>query len=342
MTPQKTLSITSLLLAALAVAGCTGSGKSSATSALQEPIPAQESVVGAPKVATINKRGGTRIAVLVNETPITSTDIARRAKFVRLRRMKGNATTIATNELIDEAIKMKEARRINAVASDAEVSSAYAGFAKNNKLTQPQLGQVLSRSGTTVRGFKDYIRASLSWQRAVGSRMRAEASGRGGLGEKAKGPRFLSSAGTQGAKEGEYTLQQIVFVVPSDKRGQLSARRAQANQFRTRMNGCTNALELAKSLRDVSVRDRGRLLDSQLPPQWAKEIRALSEGGVTRTKDTDKGVEMLALCRKREVRASTSSTSADLFGGANFAEQQSETEKKYLAELKERATIQRR
>lgn len=329
-------------MATLAVSGCTGSGKSSSTSALQEPFPTQESVVGAPKVATIQKRGGTRIAVLVNETPITSNDIARRAKFVRLRRIKGNATTIATNELIDEAIKMKEARRINAVASNAEVNSAYAGFAKSNKLSQAQLGQVLNRSGTTVRGFKEYVRASLSWQRAVGGRMRAEAAGSGGTATRSKGPRFLSNAGTQGAKEGEYTLQQVIFVVPASKRGQLSARRAQAKQFRTRMNGCTNARELAASLRDVSVRDRGRLLESQLPPQWAKEIKALSEGGVTRTKDTDKGVEVLALCRKREVQAATSSTSADLFGGANFAEKQSETEKKYLAELKERATIQRR
>ena len=334
--------MTAAVLAALVVSGCTGSGSSTSTSALQQPAPTEPAVVGAPQVATINKRGGTRIAVLVNETPITSNDIARRAKFVRLRRIKGNATTVATNELIDEAIKMKEARRINAVASDAEVNSAYAGFAKNNRLTQAQLGQVLNRSGTTVRGFKEYIRASLSWQRAVAGRMRAESVGSGGTASRSKGPRFLSSRDSQGAKEQEYTLQQIVFVVPANKRNQLSARRAQATRFRSQLDGCTNGRELAKSVRDVSVRDRGRLLESQLPPQWAKEIKAAKEGGVTRTKDTARGVEMLVVCRKREVQAATSTSSADLFGGANFEEQQSATEKKYLAELKERATIQRR
>ncbi|MEN0040368.1 MAG: SurA N-terminal domain-containing protein [Pseudomonadota bacterium] len=331
-----------IMLATLALAGCNGSGSSTSTSALQQPAPTEPTVVGAPQMATINKRGGTRIAVLVNDTPITSNDIARRAKFVRLRRIKGNATTVATNELIDEAIKMKEARRIGAVASDAEVDAAYGRFAKGNRLSQSQLAQVLNRSGTTVRGFKEYIRASLSWQRAVGGRMRAEASGSGGTAQKSKGPRFLSPKGTQGEKEGEYTLQQIIFVVPSDKRGQLSARRAQATRFRGQLNGCTNARQLAQSVRDVSVRDRGRLLESQLPPQWAKEIKATAQGGVTRTKDTERGVEMLVVCRKREVQAATSASSADLFGGENFEEQQSATEKKYLAELKERATIVRR
>lgn len=307
-----------------------------------KPVVSEQPLVsGAPEIEKIQAKGGTKIAVLVNKEPITTNEIQRRAAFVKLRRMRGNAASIATNELIEEAMKMQEARRLGVVVSDAEVSAAYIRFAKGNKMPVNTLTTILNQRGVTKRGFEDYIRASMSWQRAVGARLQAQASGKDGGGSTS--PAWLSEPGKQTGKEQEYTIQQIVFIVPESKRSKLlAARRTEATRFRSQLNGCSNAQELATKVRDVTVLDRGRLLESQLPPRWIKEIKATPAGKVTRIQDDPKGLEMIVVCNTREVIGKASSADSELFADGNFEKAASELDKKYLDELKKRAVIERR
>ena len=312
------------------------------TSALSPTVVEKPLVTGAPEIARISAKGGTKIAVLVNKQPITNTQIKRRVAFVKLRRIKGNSKSIATNELIDEAVKMQEARRIRSVVSKKEIDSAYVRFAKNNRMTPAILTKLLDQRGITKRGFKDYIKASMSWQRAVGARLQAKAAGRTGASQPT-GPSWLPAVGKDSAKEQEYTIQQIVFIVPANKRNRvLKARRIEATRFRSKLDGCTNARELAKEIRDVTVIDRGRLLESELPLRWVKEIKVTPVGKVTRILNDPKGVEMIAVCKTREVIGKGNTTEADAFTGSNFANAASELDKTYLAEIKKRAVIVRR
>ena len=287
------------------------------------------------------QRAEPKIAILVNKQPITTNDIKRRAAFVKLRNIKGNRRKIATQELIDEAMKMQEARRIRTVVSQKEVDAAYLRFAKSNKMPPKVLSKILNKRGVTPRGFKQFIKAQMSWQRAIAVRYRAEANG--GARQKRSSQAWLPSVGSQSAREKEFTIQQVVFIVPKSKRAsQLNKRRAQAKNFRNRMNGCSNAQTMAASLKDVTVLDRGRLLQSGLPPEWKKELLNTKEGKVTRVRDTPRGLEMLAVCKTREVIGRSSGESADAFSGKKFQKAASALDKKYLAELKKRAVIVRR
>ncbi|MEE9314966.1 MAG: peptidylprolyl isomerase [Rhizobiaceae bacterium] len=331
-------------LSMLAVACTSGSSGLKSNSAEKQVAIQQPLATGAPEIARITAKGGTKIAILVNDRPITSNDIKRRAAFVKLRRMKGNSRKIASDELVNEAIKMQEARRIRAVASQKDVDAAYVRFAKSNKMPPKILTKILNKRGVTKRGFKDYIRAQISWQRTVSARLQAEASGRGGPKTAPSTQAWLSSKDAGSTKEKEFTIQQVVFIVPKAKRAsQLNKRRAQAKNFRNRMRGCSNARTLASGLRDVTVLDRGRILQSGLPPLWKKELLTLGVGKVTRVKDTQRGLEMLAVCKKREVIGSaTAKANGDLFAGKNFQKAASALDKKYLAELTKRAVIKRR
>ena len=260
---------------------------------------------------------------------------------MKLRRIKGNSTSIAKKELIEEAMKMKEARRIRAVASDKEVDAAYVRFAKGNKMPVNVLTKILNQRGVTQRGFKQFIRAQMSWQRAVGARLRAT----GGRTTRPTAPNYqswLPDPENQGKKEKEYTLQQVVFIVPKAKRSSiLSTRTSQAKSFRNRMSGCSNAKQLATSLKDVTVRDLGRMREHQLPSRWAKDIKTTGIGKVTRVQQTEKGAEMLAVCNERSVQSTAPVGSEDLFSG-NIQKQASALEKTYLEELRKAAVIQER
>lgn len=280
---------------------------------------------------------GSKIKILVNGEPITTYDIARRAAFFKLRRIRGNRTQLATDELIDEAVKMQLAKRLKMIVSDKEVNVSYARFAKGNKMPVKMLTRVLNRSGVTRNGFKKYVRAQMSWQRVMAAKLRSESSQNSTKGIFAQ----LHAQGKKKPTTTEYTLQQVVFVVPKAKRRTLMARRRrEARAFRNRFESCANTIQFAKGLKDVTVRKLGRVMQPQLPPDWKKHVMATAQGKTTKIRDTHRGVEFLAVCRAETI-------SDDRVAQLDFQSNQgkknvSETEKKFIKELRDKAAIIRR
>ncbi|GAB4349805.1 MAG: peptidylprolyl isomerase [Oricola sp.] len=237
------------------------------------------------------------IKVVVNDQAITSYDIARRRAFMQLQRRKGNLTKLATDELIDEALKRSAVERAGYRIPDSRVDAAFANFARSNKLTTSQLTQILNQAGVTARHFKEFIRLQIGWGQLVA----AQSGGSGRLlSEQDVVAKMLERGGDKPTST-EYTLQQVIFVVPKDKRNRLASRRQEANNMRGHINGCDNTIALASQLRDVTVRDLGRVLELQLPDDWKKYVSGLETGQTTRTRDTENGVEFLIVCRARTV-----------------------------------------
>ena len=58
-------------------------------------------------------------------------------------------------------------------------------------------------------------------------------------------------------------------------------------------------MELAKSFKDVAVKELGRSPQPELPPNWAEPIKATQEGQLTPPQTTEKGVEMIGICRAK-------------------------------------------
>ena len=289
-----------------------------------------------------NAFAASKIAILVNKIPITTNDISRRAAFVKLRRMKGNRRTIAKEELIKEALQMQEARRLRRIASDARVNVAYAGFAKRNKMSIKVLNRVMSKSGVTVRGFKQFIRAQMSWQGAVA--LRAQSQGRRSTAKKNPLDHLHGARTKRASNTTEYTIKQVVFVIPTaNLKSQSRARLIEANNFRARYSGCDSVLRQAASLRNVSVRDIGRKQAYELPARWKKEIEVTPSGKTTRALKTEKGVELLAICKKREVLSKQDVGEGGLFTQAPSNDKEfTAVEKKYMEELRKVAVIKNR
>ena len=275
-----------------------------------------------------------RIRAVVDKVPITDNDVRRRAAFLKLRRMKGNLRAKALDELIDEQIQMGEARRLRVVAGDKEVDEAYKRFAASNKIPLKLFTKMLARSGTTPRGFKQYIRARMSWQRAVAARYGQEAR------RKSRTRSFTETLRTRtvgGEKSEQVTVQQVIFVVPKNKRERMARRRKEANAFRQRFPGCAKSAAFARGLRDVTIRDKGRMLLAALPRNWQADVRKTEVGGATGVKDTEKGVEFLAVCDRRMVSQTHTGPSEDV-----FQKQAPELDKKYMSELRKKAKVVRR
>lgn len=278
------------------------------------------------------------IKYVVNGTPITSQDIQRRAAFLKLQRRKGSAGQEAAKEMIDQTLRNAEVKRLNIRVTDEQVNASYERFATGNKMKLAQLDQILSKSGVTKSHFKEYIRAQMGWGQALSSRARGGAGGKR-LTEQEMVRKMMERGGEKPSAT-EYMLQQVIFVVPPKERGAILAkRRKEAEAMRARFNGCESTREFAKGLIDVTVRDLGRLLAPQLPPDWAESIKAAGVGGATKVRETEKGVEFIGVCRAKEV-------SDDRVAQMLFAQEGQQDPKdseglsaKYTAELREKAKI---
>ncbi|MBC8717758.1 MULTISPECIES: peptidylprolyl isomerase [Brucella/Ochrobactrum group] len=278
--------------------------------------------------------------IIVSGNAITNGDIQRRANFLKLQRKGGNLNQTARQELTDEMLKRIEMKTRGINISDKEVDEAYAGFATRNNMSVAQLNQIMNQAGITPDHFKKYIMVQMGWGRLVSARFRAT----GMVSEQDAVQRMLKDGGKKPVAT-EYQLQQVIFVVPNAKRSPalLAKRRQEANALRGRIQSCDTTRQLTKGMIDVTVRDLGRIIEQQLPGEWAKDVKSTSVNRATAPRDTEKGVEILTVCGTRKVSDDRVAQLVFSMEGADSPAGQEkkadELNKKYLGELREKATI---
>ncbi len=242
------------------------------------------------------------IKVLVNDEPITNYDIAQRAKLLRLSRAGGNVEKKATDELIDETLQMQEARRRNIAISENEVDSAFARIAQQSRVSTSQLAQGLRQRGIDPKTLKKRIRAALTWRSVVQTRFRATIQVReqdivAALQKKADEPKTKSI---------EARLKQVIFVYPASASNAVkNQRRREAEALRSRFASCETGIELVGNLRDVAVKDVGWRTSTEFPANLREALSTTEVGRLTKPTLSEQGVEMIAICEKRETDRDT-------------------------------------
>lgn len=279
-----------------------------------------------------------QIAATVGTVVVTSNDVAKRVAFMRLRGEKGNLQSKAKEELVNEVLMRQEIIRTGTSVSTEDVDAAYERFAKNNKMSVAQLGDILKRAGVTTEHFKAYIGVSMSWPRTVGARF-------GGGGQRMSNDQFVARLKENNGQKPtvtEYMVQQVIFVIPEKKRNSIAGkRRAEAEASRKSYPGCKQAKVFAAGYKDVSIREVGRILEAQMTPEMKKELSPLSEGQTTKVNMGPFGAEYYAICKKRVVSddmAAQMTYQAEDLDKAK-AEGENPQAKKYLEELRKQTNV---
>ncbi|MCJ8148027.1 peptidylprolyl isomerase [Shinella sp. H4-D48] len=274
------------------------------------------------------------VVAVVNNTAITTGDVEKRVNFLKLQRAKGNLRSMAREQLIEDTLKREEILRVRASVSQSEVDAAYARFASSNKMSAEQLGKVLSQAGVGSEHFKQFIALQMSWPRVVNARFAGSNTG------KSLVERMQENGGKKPVTT-EYFLKQVIFVVPEKRRNAiLGKRKSEAEASRSKFPGCDQAKAFAATMHDVSIRDLGRVLAPQMPEDW-KPLVEKATGQTTGTRVTERGVEYLAICMKRDVNDDVAAEM--VFRAEDLAKakgnENDENSKKLLAELRKKATI---
>ena len=246
----------------------------------------------------------TSIKVIVNDQPITSYDIAQRTRLIELTARKSSsvARKMAQEELIEERLKTQEAKRRGVSVADAEVEQAFARIASRTKMSPSQLGTALSRSGVNPSTLKDRIRAEILWHNVVLRRFRAQVN----VTDQDVVAAMLKQDKDKvdDSKTTEYTLSQVIFVIPKDASAGFKAqRKKEANNLRTRFTDCESGLKLAEGLKEVVVKPVGVRLAPELPDEVVQLLKDVPSGHLSTPVETGSGISAYAVCKKREINS---------------------------------------
>jgi len=275
-----------------------------------------------------------QVVVVVNGEPITALDIEQRSKLTQLSSHKTPARQEVIEELINEKLKVREAKKFGLEVTTSEVDQAYGQMASRMRLTADQLTAQLSRSGVNPGTLKHRIRADIAWPQLVRGRYQNILQ----IGEKDILQKMESkSDDTVGY---DYTLRPILFLVPTgSSEAFIDGRKREAEALRGRFQGCDEGINFARALKDIAIRDQVVRSSADIPAELRKVLDGIEVGRLTAPEVTKYGVEMFAICAKKESAAENTPGKRQARESI-AAERYEQKSKQYLQEVRRGAMIE--
>jgi peptidyl-prolyl cis-trans isomerase SurA len=278
-----------------------------------------------------------QVLVLVNGDPITTYDVDQRGKFIQISTHKAASRQEVIDELINDKLKVQIAKRYKLDITDKDVDNSFAEVGQRMRMTPQQLTQALAQAGVDANTLKDRLRSDIAWQQIVRGKFQQSLQVRDKDVLDAMASRKVDEK-EQDASGFEYTVRPILFVVQDKAEVNVEARKREAEALRARFNNCDEGLPFARALRNVVVRDQIKKTSADLPPPLRKILDDTTIGHLTGPEVTPQGIELFALCARKETTIETSAKRQ--VRQELFAEQFQAQSKRYLQELRRGAMIE--
>jgi peptidyl-prolyl cis-trans isomerase SurA len=204
----------------------------------------------------------------------------------------------ALEELIEERLKMQEAKRISSTADDAQVDNILKGLAERNKMTLDQFGKHLQGMGADIKSMRDRFRATLSWNDVVRRKFSHEV-----VISQSEVDRFVATS-TAGDDEVELKMQRFTLSMPAkfDQKS-LAQRLDDAEKLRADFKGCATGQVAAAKVVNTKFEDLGVKKAATVPEPTRSLLINAKAGEIVPPNVTKAGVEVYALCERTVVKA---------------------------------------
>ncbi len=277
------------------------------------------------------------VAVMVNGEPITNYDIEQRTKLNFLTTRKQMARQEVIDELINEKVKIKEAKRFGVDPTGSDIDQAFAGMSSRMRITPDQLVKSLESQGVRPETLKARLRADMVWTSLVRGRYKESLQ----VGEKDVAAAAQGSGEPTQAEAFEYKLQPIVLIVPRGSApAAIDLRRKEAESLRERVQTCEQANAFFKSMRNAAIRDTVTKTSADIPGPLRELLDKTPVGRLTPPEVTKQGVEMVALCERKPTKVDTPKKRE--IREKMYAEKYEAKSKAYLNDIRKAAMIEYR
>jgi peptidyl-prolyl cis-trans isomerase SurA len=275
------------------------------------------------------------IACMVNGEPITGLDIEQRTKLNFLTTRKQMSRQEVLDELTNEKVKVKEAKRFGVDPSASDIDQAYAGMSQRMRLSPEQLTKSLESQGIRPDTLKARLKAEMVWGSLVRGRFKESLQ----VGEKDVAAAAEQSGEATQTEAFEYKLQPIVLIVPrGSAQAAIDLRRKEAESLRERVQTCEQANSYFKSMQNAAIRETVTKTSADIPGPLRELLDKTQIGRLTPPEITKQGVEMVALCDRKPTKIDTPKKRE--IREKMFAQKYEAKQKAYLGDLRKAAMIE--
>jgi peptidyl-prolyl cis-trans isomerase SurA len=273
---------------------------------------------------------------MVTGEPITDFDIEQRSKLDFISTHKQPARQDVINELIDEKVKIREAKKFGVDPTSSDIEQSYAAMSARMRVTPEQLSKSLESQGIRPDTLKSRIKADMVWGSLVRGRYKESLQ----VGEKDVAEVVKSEGDeAQQTEAFEYRMQPIVLIVPrGSPAAAIEARQKEAEALRGRVQSCDDANALFKSMQNAAIRESVTKTSADIPPVLRELLDKTPIGHLTPPEVTKQGVEMVALCSRKPTTIDTPKKKE--IRDKMFAQKYEAKSKSYLQEVRRAAMIE--
>jgi peptidyl-prolyl cis-trans isomerase SurA len=258
--------------------------------------------------------GDQGIVATVNDVPITSFDIDQRLRLLKILGTKqaGNdARKKALQAMIDEIIKIAEAKKYKVNATDKDIDAQMGRVAKGMNTDMAGLGAKLESQGIAISSLKQYVAAQIAFARILGGKYKIKikvepaevdrkyAEIKQDLEQKVSN--IMNDPRMKAVQV--YNIIEIDLPVESpDDAMLLQARAVEGVQFIKNFKGCSTARVAASGIFNVKIGKPIDAVAAKIPKPMKQALDKVGPGKAMGPARGPKGIQIIGFCGKRTIQ----------------------------------------
>ena len=217
--------------------------------------------------------------------------------IARARKSTLPSRKAALDELVDERLKLYEAKRLNALASEEDVNRVLAGMAGRNKLSTEQLTKNFAQMGTNIEAMKERIRASISWNNVIRRRYGRQI-------QSVISDLDRMTGDVKGSDDVELRVHRILLVLPTKvDQKEIALRLRDAELMRANFKNCKATPSLTSGVTGARFQDLGKRAPSSIPEPTRTLLLSAQDNEMLPPSVGEGGVELWAVCGRKVIPA---------------------------------------
>lgn len=204
----------------------------------------------------------------------------------------------AKKELIEEIVKLQDARRNGATPDEAMVEDLVKDIAQRNKMSSAEFTRHFASMGVDIMTLKAKFRAQLGWTDAV----RKQYSHLTQPSQRELDQALVNFTG--GEDKVELQLQRIVLPVPAKVDQKAMAQRlSEAEQVQRQFKDCKSTVGLAAGVQGARFENLGTRSASSFTEPSRTLLLSATENTMIPPSMTSSGIELIAVCGRTVIKA---------------------------------------
>lgn len=249
-----------------------------------------------------------RVIATVNDAPITAYDLSQRVRFTTAttgRKTSQKMSRQILQLLVSEKLQMQEAKRVGVTVSDKEVKASLTSITKRNKINLKRLTAHLKSRGIKIKTLENKIKAELAWSSVIRRKFRHLVSvGESDIKLHLSKTGKKAGSGDASAKTVVLELQKLTVLFTQGRTElELKNRLYDAEKLRASFKTCRRWRAQSRVYRNVKAKYIPEIKLEAIEEPMRSVVAKTRAGQVTPPQSTSAGLEIIAVCNRKEQSA---------------------------------------